>query len=168
MTSSTDHRRYSAMSTPANASPSSSNIDPGPHPHHLADKLEPMTFETRSDATVSGEPVPAGEREKTLGGEEKGQAGTAVGGADDYPDGGFRAWRYVPRLAYCSKPPSKALTSVDFFLLPTFLPFLIRPCHLVRPSVTLSSTASSLEHGASALRRGGTSIYVLSLSFPPF
>jgi hypothetical protein len=89
-----------ASSAPLTSS-SPSNNDPAPHPHHLSDRLEPLTFETVSDSTVTSDPNGAGEREKELEREEKATgAGGAGAAADDYPDGGLRAWRYVLRLFF--------------------------------------------------------------------
>lgn len=94
----------------------SSHSSDAPHPHHLAQGVPPIDFE--NDGANARQPVPADPRDsagntrtttseddvgefKGVGSEpdgadlEKSQLPSPVSGPplDDYPDGGWRAWR---------------------------------------------------------------------------
>ncbi|GAA6016417.1 hypothetical protein JCM10207_003854 [Rhodosporidiobolus poonsookiae] len=89
--------------------PSSSAVDgssgTSPHPHHLAEQLPPIQFESApSENTMaddSSQPTAekgsshAGDGELSAGDVEKGQAAAPAPAQHDFPDGGLRAWSVV-------------------------------------------------------------------------
>lgn len=107
------------MSTSPHAGLSADPHDRHPHPHHLAERLPPINFEPASSehtvAESAGEATGAASEKggaTSDGGIEADAAGTTVGDAEkglasapvvpDFPDGGFRAWRYVLLFAASS------------------------------------------------------------------
>ncbi|BGP17967.1 hypothetical protein JCM10213_003974 [Rhodosporidiobolus nylandii] len=86
----------------ASPAPSSAGGD-HPHAQHLAERLPPVQLETSTTSdTHAQESGAAGEVEKELSSDgeggvdvEKGASGEAAMAANDYPDGGFRAWSVV-------------------------------------------------------------------------
>lgn len=131
-TSDTNRTHLSAMSRPSSpaglSAPGHEGQDP-PHPHHLAEQLPPINFEPASSehtvAESAGEPMGAASEKggaTSDGGIEADAAGATAGDAEkgvasgpavsDFPDGGFRAWRYVllfaAHLHLRAGPPASA------------------------------------------------------------